>query len=225
MTEHLWEAFTGIGTLTLAVATFWMIINDRAKEKRQYTPLITFDFYDIASHENIGAPGFRNIASTSPHPTLLINGAIRNISETSAVDCKLDIFYYNAPGSGVPPVNEIHAINLHSGLGSGEHVEVQKAITINDLNTQGSKYFSVGISGLFSASVPFGSEYPFEIVFSFKNAFGDPFFTVYAMKMDGLPGKAKPITTFKGSFSGTYSKNSRRFSNTATSPEIQRLAV
>ena len=208
MTEHFWDALTSIGTFALAIATFWMIKADAEKEKWRYTPLVTFDFYDIGAHENIGAPGFRNIASTSPHPTLQISGVIRNISETPAVDCKLDIYFYGT--SKAQPVNEIHAISLHGGLGSGEYVEIQKSIAINDLDTHGSQYFTVGIAGLFSPSVSSGSEYPFDIVFSYKNALGDSFFTVYVIKLDGFIGKSKPTMIFKGRFVGTYSNAHRQ---------------
>ena len=170
LSSHAWIALTGVGTLAMAWTAYLNIRRDSKKESRKYTPLMTFDFHDTpdAQHENLGPPGFRNIESNPVHPALLVSGTLRNISGTPSVDCKFDI--YHCGESLGNAIHEISDVTLHSGLGSGENVELSKTITLNDIDTRGSTYFSVGIAGLFSiGEVQPGSEYPFFVVFSYKN--------------------------------------------------------
>ncbi len=201
------DFFVAIGTLALAWLAYLSLKRDSERELHRNTPWITFDFYDVGDHENLGLPGFRNISSNPEHPALRLGGALRNLSTTPAIDCQFDIYYRSE--SQVKPIHEISGIRLSNGLGSGERVEIAKTITIHDIDTHGSKYFVVGIAGLFNGfGVPPGSEYPFDVVFSCKNTFGNPFFSVYTMKMDGIiPGKAKPSMVFKGSRAGTFPKD------------------
>jgi hypothetical protein len=134
---------------------------------------------------------------------LLVSGTLRNISGTPSVDCKFDV--YHCGESLGNAIHEISDVTLHSGLGSGEKVDLSKIITLDNIDTHGSAYFSVGIAGLFSigGGQP-GSEYPFFVVFSYKNILGEPFFSAYSMKMLGHPGKAIPSMVFKGSHEGIF---------------------
>ena len=150
LSSHAWISLTGVGTLAMAWTAYLNIRRDSKKESRKYTPLMTFDFHDTpdAQHENLGAPGFRHIQSHPKHSALLVSGTLRNISGTPSVDCKFDI--YHCSESLENAVHEISGVTLHSGLGSGENVELSKLITLDDIDTHGSTYFSVGIVSLFS---------------------------------------------------------------------------
>lgn len=198
------DALTGFGTLALATASFISIWNDKIRERRRYRPLITFDFYDIGEHENLGPQGFRHLHSHPIHPALLLSGTLRNISETPAIDCKLDIVYQD--GLMSKPIHEIHDIKLHDGLGAGEHVKISKTLTLSDVDTKGSAVFAIGIAGIFSiGSQPVGVDWPAKIVFTYKNIFGDLFFTAYTMQMRTSLGNVAPTMVFKGSHAGEFS--------------------
>ena len=168
----------GGGTLCLAVAAYWTIRRESHRERRLYTPLLTFDFFDAGQHENLGPPGFRHIQSHPRHSALRLSGALRNLSVTSAVDCRLDIYVDHESGK---PIHEIEGVALHNGLAAADKAEVCRLLTLDDLTPKALGVFDVGILGLFSRPVPTGKDYPFAVVLSYKNALGDPFFTAYAL--------------------------------------------
>ena len=206
------ELVTGAGTLMLAVSSFVTIRRTALSEKRRHTPVVTWDFYDIGEHENLGPPGFRHLQShrDNPgfnHPALKLSGKLRNISASPAVDCRLDIYVDSKP----EPIHEIRNIALHDGLGAGDSAEISRLITLDDVDTDGAPYFKVGVHGLFAQfSVPAGQEYPFAVVFSYKNPFGTAFFSVYRMRVDVRSDKSAdhksvlPTMVFKGSSAGQF---------------------
>ncbi|AWP23487.1 hypothetical protein C4901_09195 [Acidiferrobacter sp. SPIII_3] len=205
------EVVTGAGTLMLAVSSFVTIRRTALSEKRRYTPVVTWDFYDIGEHENLGPPGFRHLQShrDNPelnHPALKLSGKLRNISASPAVDCRLDIYVDSSP----EPIHEIRNIALHDGLGAGDSAEISRLITLDDVDADGALYFKFGVHGLFAQfSVPAGHEYPFAVVFSYKNPFGAAFFSVYRMRVDARSDKGSerqpvPTMVFKGSASGQF---------------------
>jgi len=169
---------SGIATLSLAVAAFVTIRRDSIRERRLHTPLLTFEFFDNGEHGNLGPPGFRHLSAHPRHPALRISGTLRNLASTSAVDCRLDIYVANDSGG---PIHEIRDVFLHNGLAASDKAEVSRTLTLDDVTPRASGAFKVGIAGLFSMPVPTGKEYPFAVVFSYKNAFGDSFFTAYAL--------------------------------------------
>ena len=200
------NAVSGIATALLAFAAFWTIRREAARERRQLTPLLTFEFFDSGEHENLGPPGFRHLPAHTRHPALRISGVLRNLASTSAVDCRLDI--YVAQESGWP-IHEIQGVELHNGLAASDKAEVSRLLTLDDVTPRASGLFDVGIAGLFSLAVPTGKDYPFAVVLSYKNAFGDSFFTAYALlngsrhNENQQPSPA-PTMVFKGSSSGTF---------------------
>lgn len=205
-----WGAVTnvvsGTATFLLAVAAFWTIRRESARERLQYTPLLTFDFFDIGNHESLGPSGFRHVQSYPRHSALRISGALRNLASTPAVDCRLDIYISREQGE---LVHEIQSIALHNGLAAADKAEVCRLLTLDDVTPNAAGGFDVGIAGLFSGRLPAGKDYPFAVVLSYKNASGDPFFTVYAWhngsRFDANP-QPHPVPTmvFKGSSSGTF---------------------
>lgn len=200
------NAVSGIATALLAFAAFWTIRRDSTRERRLHTPLLTLEFFDIGEHENLGPPGFRHLQSYPRHPALCISGALRNLAGTSAVDCRLDVYVANESGH---PIHEIRGVVLHNGLAASDKAEVSRLLTLDDVTPRASGFFDVGIAGLFSRQVPLGKDYPFAVVLSYKNAFGDPFFTAYALHngsrydANQQPSPA-PVMVFKGSSSGTF---------------------
>lgn len=213
-----WDAVAGVGTalgafstVVLAVSAFVTIRKTQVSEERRHTPLVTFDFYDIGIHENRGAAGFRCLEEHREYPhlnhaALRLSGKLRNISASPAIDCRLDIYVDWQP----KPVHEIRSIRLHDGLGAADTAEIARLITLDDVDTQGAPYFLVGIHGLFAqCPVLPGQEYPFAVVFSYKNVFGAPYFSVYKMRLslrsDKDSGK-QPVSTmvFKGSSAGLF---------------------
>jgi hypothetical protein len=206
-------AGTAVGTLALAASGFVTIRRTSATEERRHTPLVTFDFYDVGAHENLGAAGFRCLEEHREYPylnhaALRLSGKLRNISASPAVDCRLDIYVDWQP----EPVHEIRSIRLHDGLGAADTVEIARLITLEDVDTRGAPYFQVGIHGLFAQfPVSPGQEYPFAVVFSYKNAFGAPYFSVYKMRLDVRSDKGsdkRPVLTvvFKGSSAGLFTQ-------------------
>jgi hypothetical protein len=200
------NALSGIGTALLAFAAFWTIRRDSTRERRLLTPLLTFEFFDKGEHENLGPPGFRHLPAHPRHPALRLSGMLRNLANSSAVDCRLDIYVANEAGS---PIHEIRGVVLHNGLAASDKAEASRLLTLDDVTPRASGVFDVGIAGLFSRPVPTGKDYPFAVVFSYKNAFGDSFFTAYALHngsrydADQQPHPA-PAMVFKGSSSGTF---------------------
>lgn len=200
------NAVSGIATFLLAVAAFWTIRQESARERRQYTPMLTLEFLDTGEHENLGPPGFRHLQSHPRHSALRISGALRNLANTSAVECKLDIYVAQESGG---LVHEIRGVDLHSGLAAADKAEICRLLTLDDVTPKASGTFNVGVAGLFSVPVQAGKDYPFAVVLSYKNAFGDPFFTAYALH-NGSRFDANqqphpvPTMVFKGSSSGTF---------------------
>ncbi|MDA8118911.1 MAG: hypothetical protein M0Z85_02415 [Gammaproteobacteria bacterium] len=202
---------TAVSTLALAVSSFVTIRRTSAAEGRRHTPLVTFDFYDAGVHENLGAPGFRCLEELREYPhlnhtALRLSGKLRNISASPAIDCQLDIYVDWQP----EPVHEIRNIRLHDGMSAADTVEIVRLITLEDVDTRGEPYFQVGIHGLFAQfPVSLGQEYPFAVVFSYKNAFGAPYFSVYKMRLyvrsdKGLRKEPVLAMVFKGSSAGTF---------------------
>lgn len=206
-----WHAVEGIGTLGLAVSAFVTIWRTAESEQRRHTPLITFDFYDIGNNENLGPPGFRHLQSHPDypglaHPALQLSGMLRNVSASPAVDCRLDIYVQSSP----KPIHEIRNVALYDGLGAADKAEVSRLITLDDIDTQGASHYQTGIMGLFSQQAPAGQEYPFAVVFSYRNPFGAAFFSVYRMRVDVRSDKSAdnksvlPTMVFKGSSAGRF---------------------
>lgn len=200
------NAVSGIATALLAFAAFWTIRRDSTRERRLLTPLLTFEFFDKYEHENLGSPGFRHLPSQPRHSGLRISGMLRNLASTSAVDCRLDIYVANESGR---PIHEIRDVVLHNGLAASDKAEVSRLLTLDDVTPSPSGVFEVGIAGLFSQPVPACKDYPFAVVFSYKNAYGDPFFTAYALhngnRCDANQQTSPaPTMVFKGSSSGTF---------------------
>lgn len=200
------NAVSGIATALLALAALWTIRRDSTRERRLHTPLLTFEFFDQGEHENLGAPGFRHLQFHPRHSALRVSGALRNLANAAAVDCRLDVYVANESGS---LIHEIRDVVLHNGLAASDKAEVSRLLTLDDVTPRASGVFDVGIAGLFSRPVPTGEDYPFAVVLSYKNAFGDSFFTAYALHngtrydADQQPHPA-PAMVFKGSSSGTF---------------------
>jgi hypothetical protein len=200
------NAVSGIATFLLAVAAFWTIRQESVREKRQHVPLLTLEFFDIGEHENLGPPGFRHLPSYPRHSALLFSGALRNLANTPAVDCRLDIYIAREQGK---LVHEIQGVALHIGLAAADKAEISRVLTLDDVTPKASGIFEVGVAGLFSVPVQAGKDYPFAVVLSYKNAFGDSFFTAYTLH-NGSRFDANqqphpvPTMVFKGSSSGTF---------------------
>ena len=167
-------------------------------------PEIAFYFFDIEEHENLGPPGFRCLDSHKPHPALLISGTLRNISKTPAKDCRLNIVYQKSPTS--KPINEFYDIKLHDELGAGEHIEISKKITLRDADAERMCHSRIGINSLFSNVGELTKrDMPTKVIFTYKNIFGDPFFTVYTMQMIESQGRVVPTMALMGSHAGKFS--------------------
>jgi hypothetical protein len=197
---------TGVATFLLAAAAFWTIRQESARERLRYTPMLTLDFSDQEEHEALGAPGFRHIQSHPRHSALLLSGTLRNLAETAAVDCRLDIYVAKKTNN---IVHEIRGIHLHSGLAAADTAAVSELLTLDDVTPKADGLFDVGILGLFSLAVPAGKDYPFAVVLSCKNASGDLFFSAYALhngsRFDaGHQPHPAPTMVFKGSSRGTF---------------------
>ena len=205
-----WGAVTNVvsaaATFSLAIAAFWTIRQESTRERLRHTPVLTLDFSDENEHESLGAPGFRHLQSYPRHSALQISGTLRNLAETAAVDCRLDVY---AAREMENVVHEIKAVPLHSGLAAADKAKISKRITLDDVTPTATGRFDVGILGLFSSPVPAGKDYPFAVVLSYKNPSGDSFFTAYALhngsRFDaGQQPHPAPRMVFKGSSPGAF---------------------
>jgi hypothetical protein len=160
------------GSASGALLTYFL---PRRYRKAAPTPVLRFDFADLAEHENLGAEGFRHIQSKTE---LLISGTLRNLGPVLATDVALDLYHFRS-ANGLP-VHEIAGIRVADAIAAGEALAWSKAIRLADLTVDG-RYYRSGTTGVFSDDTR-SKYYHFHVVFTWKNALGEPFSTLYAME-------------------------------------------
>ncbi len=165
-----------------ALLTYFL---SRRCRKAARTPVLRFEFADLAERENLGAEGFRHIQSK---PELLISGMLHNLGPVLATDVALDLNHFR--GAYGPPVHEIAGIRVADAIAAGEILPWSKAIRLTDLTVDG-RYYRSGTTGVFLDDTR-SKYYYFHVVFTWKNALGEPFSALYAME------KVVEHDTFKG---------------------------
>lgn len=203
MTVMNWivEHLTGVATMTLAVvtsvmtaATFYLGYESREanrkeeeRERKRNSPMLVMNFEANDDEENDRrAIGFSMFSDKSTsHPGAHISGRLTNISSAFAIDCRLNISYL----SDQKIIPEFNNLQVASGLGHNGFVNVDKRITLDDLDEStafeinGSKCFHGGINGLFNSIVSSNEYYPFYMDFTCKNIYGDSYATRYRMML------------------------------------------
>ncbi|WP_234729985.1 hypothetical protein [Acidocella facilis] len=179
-----------VGAVAGSYATY---LFTRRQQKAERTPHLLFEFADLSEHENLGAVGFRNIASKLE---LLISGTIRNAGTALATGIRLDIYHFQ--NSAAPPVHEIAGIQVADALRAGEAATWNKSIRLADITVEGPEYqpgtgpiYKSGPTGVFSGDTS-SKYYHHHVVFSCKNLLGEEFSTVYCTE------KVIENKTFKG---------------------------
>jgi hypothetical protein len=136
------------------------------------TPVLLFEFADLAEHENLGAIGFRHIQSKLE---LLISGTLRNVGPVLARDIKLDIYQFQSRKP--PPTHEIANIHIADALEPGASLSWNKSIRLADLTIDGS-YYKSGSTGVFLDEGDF-RYYHYHVVFSCNNTRGEGSSSIY----------------------------------------------
>lgn len=182
MSEIITDIVTPIATgiMGAVAGSYATYLFARRQQKAERTPHLLFEFADLPEHENLGAVGFRNIASKLE---LLISGTIRNAGTALATGIKLDIYHFRS--STAPPVHEIARIHVADALSAGEAASWSESIRLADITVEGPEYqpgtdpiYKSGPTGVFSDDT--NSEYyHHHVVFSCKNLLGEEFSTVY----------------------------------------------
>lgn len=200
--KTFWNSLTAVGTIAMAVASFFAIRKDSLRERNTHIPFVTFDFFDCGENENLGPPGFRHLTHHPEHSAIRLSGYLRNLSATPAVDLKLDIYFRDDSSH----VHEIQDIFIHDGLSASDRAKIERDITLDDVTPNQDGTFSIGIAGLFDRPSKTGVDYPFAVVLSYKNILGDSFFSVYTMKvfMRKNANQLVSLMFFKGSERGLF---------------------
>ena len=174
--------WTATATFALAIVTVWMgwlskrgLDAEERREKSRRMPFVVFEFSDVEGHENLGAVGFRHLES-KPQPELLISGRLRNVGNSLALGLRLDIYHFLS--SDGPPVHEIAGLPISDAIPPGGTLEWSRSIGLKDLAVNG--FYRSGIGGLFAVN-PNCRHYHFHVVFSYKNADGEKFSSIYFM--------------------------------------------
>ncbi len=212
MIKLIIEAFTGVGTLALAGTSFYQIRQNILREKRKYRPMVTLDFQDQEGEAWRGCPGLRLTPEAQGTTHLQVSGVLKNLASTPAVDCSLDVYIHRKDGS--KPDHVLKALLLSNGLGSGESSRISKLSTlIHILDTDGQNSSLVDIASLFN--MPDGVSdgyYPSSVVLSYKNSFGDHFFTVYSIRRTSMANESSQVgMEFQRSMPGLFSDHLEEF--------------
>lgn len=158
-----------IGAIVGSSVTYLL---SRRQRRIDRTPVLLFEFADLAEHENLGAVGFRNIESKLE---LLISGTLRNVGPVLARDIRLDIYHFQRSRSQA--THEIANIPIADALAPGASLAWSKSIRLADLTIDGPFYKS-GSTGVFRDDGNF-RYYHYHVVFSCKNEHGETFSSIY----------------------------------------------
>jgi len=162
---------------------------EQEQSKAARTALLIFEFLDLAEHEQLGVPGFRNIDSRLE---LLVSGKLNNFGSALAREIRFDIYHFTS--GTAPVVNEIAQIPVADALISNVSMWWTRYIRLQDLTVK-DKYYKSGTRGIFADNVN-GRYYHYHIVFSCKNLQNEDFSTIYCMEK--VIEKVNGIDTFKG---------------------------
>lgn len=155
-----------------AVGSSVTYLFSRRQRRINRTPILLFEFADLAEHENLGAVGFRNIESKLE---LLISGTLRNVGPVLARDIRLDIYHFQS--SRPQPTHEIADIQIADALEPDASLSWSKSVRLADLTVKGPHYKS-GSTGVFRDDSNY-RYYHYHVVFSCKNAQGETSSSIY----------------------------------------------
>ncbi|MCW3475716.1 hypothetical protein [Limobrevibacterium gyesilva] len=158
--------------IAAAVGSSVFYLFSRRQRRIDRTPVLLFDFADLAEHENLGAVGFRNIESKLE---LLISGTLRKVGLVLARDIRLDIYHFQS--SRPQPTHEIANIHIADALEPGASLSWSKSVRLADLTVDGP-YYKSGSTGVFRDDGNF-RYYHYHVVFSCKNVQGEISSSIY----------------------------------------------
>jgi hypothetical protein len=162
-------AGAAIGAAAGSSVTYLLTRRQRSIER---TPILLFEFADVAEHENLGVAGFRNVGSKLE---LLISGTLRNVGPVLARNIRLDIHHFQS--SRPQPTHEIANIQIADALEPGASLLWSKSIRLADLTVDGP-YYKSGSTGVFLDDPNF-RYYHYHVVFSCNNAQGEISSSIY----------------------------------------------
>lgn len=174
MTNILLTIVLPVTTAVIGAAAGSAVTHLFARRQRRIdrTPVLLFEFADLAEHENLGAVGFRHIQNKTE---LLISGTLRNAGPALARDIRLDIYHFQS--SDLPPTHEIANIHVADALEPGASLPWVRFIRLADLTVDGP-YYKSGSTGVFLDHGNF-RHYHYHVVFSCKNAHGETASSIY----------------------------------------------